>query len=84
MGVYDLAVGEIMYVVFKVEKRRSFLDCREVFWAADEHGRGKVTPSGEPSETISLKGALKFLTSRAAYQTAGEQGRMRQWRVGDR
>ena len=67
-----------MYVVFKVEKRRSFLDCREVYWT------GEARPSGEPSETISLKGALKFLTSRAAYQTAGEQGRMRQWRVGDR
>ncbi len=67
-----------MYVVFKVEKRRSFLDCREVYWT------GGMTPSGEPSETINLLGALKFLSPRAAYQTAGEQGRLNRWMVGDR
>ena len=67
-----------MYVVFKVEKRRSFLDCREVYWT------GEARPSGEPSETVSLSGAIKFLSARTGYKAAGEQGRLDYWRVGPR
>ena len=67
-----------MYVVFKVERRRKFLDRREIYWAGD------MSPSGKPSETVSLSKATKFLYPRAAYRAAGDHGRLGCWQVGAR
>ncbi len=67
-----------MYVVFKVERRRSFLDYRDVYWT------GETSPSGEPATTVSASKAVKFLFPRAAYKSAGEQGRLSYWQVGVR
>ena len=67
-----------MYVVFKVDRRRSFLDYRDTYWT------GETSPSGEPAETVSPLKAAKFLYPRAAYKSAGEQGRLDYWRVGVR
>ena len=67
-----------MYVVFKVTRRRAFLDRRDVYWT------GETVTSGDPAETVSLSKAAKFLYPRAAYRAAGDQGRLSYWQVGVR